>query len=131
MSIWKVHGKDDVVVDANPKANFPISIELTFGTTERTPARMEKGCGAWFSVEDAQHLIKELQRAVDRVRDAEIKRLASEVTEYENALAMFGIKKCHEEYSAPWTYETNGGPQEAYTVAEAIEGILKLEDVGE
>jgi hypothetical protein len=67
MSIWKVHSKEDLIVEVNPKSNFPISIELTFGTIDGTPARIEKGCGAWFGVDDAVLIIQNLQRAIERV----------------------------------------------------------------
>jgi hypothetical protein len=67
MSHWKVHSKEDMIVSADPKSNFPISIELTFGTREHSPARMEDGVGAWFGVEDAALLIAELREAIDKV----------------------------------------------------------------
>lgn len=52
-------------VDCNPKANFPLSIQLIFDSGSK------EQYGMWFDVGDAWYLVRELLKAITKQKAAE------------------------------------------------------------
>jgi hypothetical protein len=115
---WMVHSKEGMIVEAHPESNFPISIELTFGTADRTPARVEKGQGAWFGVDDAALLIADLQKAIETVINA-----SGEYYFYGRTIKITDMK------NGRFVYETDRDESGYVTAPNCSDAVIKINNL--